>query len=674
MKKLICTFIFYTWGCICQDDVKFGDLAFFLDASEQIITNPYETSNFGSLSYNLLLALEQKIPIVTTAALFNNLLVARQFFDDCVQLPIQSIITKYKLDKIEEHKDQKLIDLKTNITNFNSKLTCMLNAIEMASDVFNATKSINTLCSEKINIDQLSNVFCIAKLFHYNYDEWIHKKINSKTYILIPKNYYQNTIPELKTYKPTISLSKEIPFTPLELKLGIALEHMENITEAELLQPNINEIQWELSFYLESIFIPKKAYAQKSIKPLHWNLYFLGHGSQPTFTDYTFAGLQNNNIHKWLIFCSQSIITNIIVFDSCYLGGRPSARLTTQFKGPITEGIFPFTLIFIGINDAPTYSLQPSIPTPPSVTSNEINLTEKRLLLSTATKFQSFFDECKKIKPDYSALVKSITPLSNRNNIAQLKLAHLEWTIPLDIFNKSVAIYPTLALGREHELNAFNLYHKQPNTKLQYWWDKPTTILLYTPLLPFSLKIPSDFHNFNLTIISAIPGDIHHELTKINAPTFTLSEIIKAFFKIEKTNAQKTFLIKEIISKDYPDGVFDTYILINKYFQNKDQNMIYTTINGNFYENKDLNKTIFLDLKKIEYDYKPIIAQAIDTREHWHITKHVQHLQESISAIKNKPHEIPEKVKASHYLYENKAFIELSFSLGFITSILKGKS
>ncbi len=161
------------------------------------------------------------------------------------------------------------------------------------------TKNINRSFPPSPKYQSFIKQLAITKLCSYNQTEWINKDVSNGFYLLIPKNYYAQDIPELTTYISKKTLQTTEQPSKLELQLGLLFEHYNDIQELTLTSATLQNNKPAV-LQLDTIFVTRPAYKQyKNQLPL-WSFYINGHGTEPQPIDYWL--LYAKNTRRRIIF------------------------------------------------------------------------------------------------------------------------------------------------------------------------------------------------------------------------------------------------------------------------------------------------------------------------------------------------------------------------------------
>ena len=285
------------------------------------------------------------------------------------------------------------------------------------------------------------------------------------------------------------------------------------------------------------------------------------------------------------------------MIDACYIGGQNIAALIQNFGKTITEKTYPFTFIAGGITQAPTTYTHSVISLPPNVFPESIDLKKKRFINVPLIKIGNFFNILKTHDTiNYLELIKTTRDFSGRTignitNLPQIKPAGLEWMQALDVPGKVVSIQKILAATHKGELDISTFFGgriatSETGTQFKEKIMYPEALLLYAENIPFSLKISKNpREEQSLAIISMVPQTALHSIDKINAPQFSLENIMSAFFAVPDLDTEKIFYIKEIVTQDYPDRISNVFVVNNAPHKGSGDrvNGVYFTMNNKQY-------------------------------------------------------------------------------------------
>lgn len=160
-----------------------------------------------------------------------------------------------------------------------------------------ALKDIDFTHNYSVDFDKLLNsisaMYLNAFLTPFNPAEWIIKDVSPAFCLFIPKNY----LPELATLKDISKVDPKRALTDLELSLGLRIDHLPNVSNAEILNGfnvDLSHMVEELTMQImnptsnsSSLFVTNKEYSdskQPALKP-RWSIVIHGHGEPTTKAD-----------------------------------------------------------------------------------------------------------------------------------------------------------------------------------------------------------------------------------------------------------------------------------------------------------------------------------------------------------------------------------------------------
>lgn len=708
-KSLFIVMAFMSMYSSCEEPYAQRSLLILLDESELLQKDVWNLNNFSALSLNLLDALEEKVPILTTASLFNNILVARQAFYDFATLPLADIRNKYK--EPPQNDPYNLMDYKQTIEKMYLAINWTNNTIKQylknnpKKSAYEAAEYVN----RQFKGDEIesSTAFLVAATSSFDPSEWICKQASQGMYLFIPRKYYEKDIPELITYNEATTKQQK-NLTELELKLGIKIDHMPAISQSMLTTASMQQMP-HYQFNLSEVFVTKQEYAQaalvfnKQIMPPTWAMYLVGHGTVPTSVDDFIQAASANEekiffqnlkkqgftslsyladfsifeLRKFLDFLASKLRTTLFMIDACYVGGQNIAAIVDNFGKSITEKIYPFTIIAGGIAQAPTMYLNNILALPPDLDPDTIDLKKMRIVNEPVIKVSKFFTMLRtQGTVDYLELIKTIRVFKGRTiseitDLPQIKLAGLPWSQAIDIPGKVISIQNILAATYKGELDISTFFggrlvQNQQGRLIREKLIYPEVLLLYAEKIPFSLKISKNPRGQHLAIISMIPQEAAHSIEKINAPEFTFSEIVSAFFTLKDLDTEKIFYIKEIITLDYPSGIFNVFVVNNAPHKGKGHD-----VNGVYFTFKNQQYAVTWDTGQPAPENPEHLMRHVSYLRNWK-TYILYNFPQKISEIEQAVQEIEKTLQKNppeaHLLNEN--LRSLSQSLVTFTTIL----
>jgi hypothetical protein len=608
---------------------------------EDILGRPIsDQPPFGALSETLLSALDQHTtPIIVSSSLLRNVIIRQEVFKDFAVFPLddQQLTTKYG-SLTAFNTQRKRNQLKEYLQVVSKVLVDTNKELSAATSINDAIAILNKKYSNQPHpaIDPHNRERYWEKLDPYlksylvigNFDNWTCKKISDFLYVLIPNELLKNIH----------SQSDE------DLIVGLKISHMPTIATNDVLSYvtyNIDYDSKELgnhfiqTLYRNDIFVSNNEYYQinksraKQYEIPRWAFYMEGHGSLKK----TIAGILISEMAQFLEYLDTKISTGFLLFVSCYAGGK-NLNLLYQYQNdslnnPFFQKIYSYPIIVSSLTDAFSIGLYLAIDLPPRLTKDFIDAKDKKITFMTFSNFSEFFAELKKEGPiDFSKIVQfvRIIGLTGKeieffNNLPQIKLPGIEWVQVIDMPNKVVQIGKNLAQARDETLDVSTFFARNTNKQKIY----PEALLLYTPIIPFPLKLSrgksaDDFKN-PPAFISMLAGNAVHEFNEIDAPEFGLTKIIDAFFKIVDLVVSKSYFIKKLIvdndvenwpnilianiPKNTPMVLTDILITIN--FNSSNflliGNNIFFKYEGKSYKCKGVERNKLLKLTQIKEDY-----------------------------------------------------------------------
>ncbi len=363
------------------------------------------------------------------------------------------------------------------------------------------------------------------------WDDFVIKKINDSLILILPVHYLNKIQIDINETKKSNAGATET--TPLELKLGLRVNHMNTIDNiADINKP---DQQFEFAEYFinalfnnttqkSSIFCTRSEYQQNIPLPI-WSIYLNGHGK----VNDSIAHLSLDDFKKFLHFLEKHINTKLLIYLSCYAAGINADKIYgSQHKWLAKQYSFP--IITCALTDAPVYTRTGS------------------------TKYTGFFNEITKSEIDYKKAILYLQPMSSheqRGGTPQIKLPGLEWFSVMDIQDKTVKIGSILAYARDPDkpldINKFFNPHTKKERGAPTEEFNPTAILLYALDIPFELIINSESMS---AIISMLPGKKRLKIKKISTQKHSYKNVLGWFAQIEDLSSYKVFFINEIQAND----------------------------------------------------------------------------------------------------------------------------
>lgn len=380
----------------------------------------------------------------------------------------------------------------------------------------------------------------LMKALNFELSQWAIKEINDFLYLLVPQEYVQALKIDMAIIK---KVSDEPKITPVELQLGLKVNHMKNITSlSEITSKTIGEPSrphyvvnalYNTSRKTSDIFCMRSDYHahNESQVPL-WTIYMDGHGTM----NGKIVGMGLDDFKEVLNFFEKSINTRLLIYKSCYAAGLNNEIIYKDARTAIHK-TYPFAIITQAITDAPVMGIGPR---PEEV--------RGKLELEILVHFDDFLHDVQSEVIDYAALTKYLFPslpeeklkgfgLQVWANVPQIKLPGVEWFSVMASQKDIVSIGSILA--KTFDAN-------KPLDVVKYFKTDPKAILLYAADIPFELIINTN----NLeAIISMIPREAVHKIKKISSQK-KIDEITQWFMSIEMLDTHKTFFIKTVNSID----------------------------------------------------------------------------------------------------------------------------
>lgn len=373
----------------------------------------------------------------------------------------------------------------------------------------------------------------------FNPSDWIFKKINDCLYMLLPTTYIQENSININDLNQFVQTNEP---TALELTLGLKINHMQTVELNSISHSGCYNDYFLEALYSEkknnsSIFCLNSDYiSQRSITKPIWSLYIVGHGNiNSLITNLSLASFK-----IFLNFLATKITTSLLVYVSCYAAGSNAEKIYSDSESAIQK-TYPYAIITKALTDAPTNM---------SVSAHKRILTTdfidgKIIFRHPYTNYLDFLSLIKHGVTNYkkiaSSLFQDLSPSGRLSNTAQIKLPGIEWFSVLADNKNIFSIGSNLAKTRTKPMN-ITTFSK----------GDPKAILLYTPYIPFEIKLDS---NSLEAIISMIPGSATHYIEKISSSQKNLMEILNTFASITMLGVTKKFIIHEIEIANTMNGI-----------------------------------------------------------------------------------------------------------------------
>ncbi len=258
-------------------------------------------------------------------------------------------------------------------------------------------------------------------------------------------------------------------------------------------------------------------------------------------------------MHSLFTFFNNELDTRCVLINACYSG---SETFITLQKNLETFSDYNFILIVQGITDTITFSsFIPFIP--PDIPYMYVNNSAKLVFTSSQPYKELFVLLTQKTPwPSLQEIAQSISHDSaSAHNIIQYKQPHLAWsTIALEP-HTTVTLQKTLINNHSGPLNISTFFGKQTYNSSTKTIKKqkayPKNIIISAPEIPFPLLFERTGKQAFPTIIAEKPSNTMHYITEINAPQYTIKEILQGFFTLGQTIAsEKVWYIENIKAQD----------------------------------------------------------------------------------------------------------------------------
>ena len=458
----------------------------------------------------------------------------------------------------------------------------------------------------------LEKITCELVGFKATSDEWIIKEVNRSLYLLLHNTYLHE---KKISVEPVAEFQEHNPLTPVELQLGLKVQHLKTVKAADIKRPlpaptyadYFLEALWDKKKSTSTLFVTNSDYHKaKSIalKPA-WAFFIVGHG----LMNKTMAGMRIEQFKDFLTFLQHKITTKLLYYSTCFGAGDTHEKLYKDTETGISQS-YSFAIMTQALTDVP-------------VVSYALDYVEDHgsLTLKEQTNFKGFLQlattsDYIKYQELAACLTQDLTKVG-LNNIPQIKFPGLSWFSIADE-SKVISIGSVLASTRKHPLS-IDTSPDTPTAK-----KNPLAVLLYTQNIPFELIITGEglYHDEPPALISMIPGPAFHTFKKISSPTESIDRLLGSFLKLHKLQAPKVFVISQLegmfsrkIYKCLPaarkrhaglnaiDSLSWVIIVLSP---EEPEESIYFCYNGGFYKAKNL----FLNEKSVSHASDSEIAQC----------------------------------------------------------------
>ncbi len=424
------------------------------------------------------------------------------------------------------------------------------NAFNNAIDDGKLDNLINTLENSLYASDTVISIYkyLALKACHFKPDEWIIKKINDYLCLLIPTTYLNSCDINIAD----VGEDNAQAITPIELKMGLKVNHMKTVTIETILQQqtsiqNKDPITYFTpALYNENtqtsdIFCLRSAYSNGIIPIPIWSIYLGGHsGGGGTLL----VSMTPSDVKKILNFLENKINCRLFIYSACCAAGMQIENVYKDITSAMQDS-YSFPIIVKAFGDAITTGL---ILRPGMDQFNQLTLKP-----SDNYSLTTFLEKVTQPKiTHYQDIIDLVSPVERDKrkpgDRAQIKMPGLEWFVPLDKAD-IVSIGETLTKTRD--------YNKPLNIE-QFFKSNPKIICLYSPNIPFELKLNGTRLE---AIVSMIPGNKLCVIKKISSTTYNIDSLTKMFMKLSEPLYEKIFFIHEIQGTD--KSIYDVIVHYN---------------------------------------------------------------------------------------------------------------
>lgn len=406
--------------------------------------------------------------------------------------------------------------------------------------------------------DDKEKFFNCATQQPFHPEQWYIRKPTPNLFLLIPKTYYPIGV---KSYEPAHTAASSI--TAAELALGLKIDHMEIVSDAQMVPSNLmktmhgkssggnssNDFMDALERNL--IFITKKeakqaAYKFEKIqKPILWAIFLSGHG----MINSKIAALSIDQFSRFLDFLNANITpkqeskitTKLLAVSSCYAAGFNEELVYHDFDQPFLDTKTKAekrSYSFVIATEALTDSVVSIYPKSKPV----VNLTEKAFTWPYRRDFSQFVRNV--TGSDTLNVANALLPIfpfariqigRTFTNLPKVRLPGQHWFSVVDIDNRIASIGMNMARARKDPLDVQKFFAKK----------QLAALLLYTDTIPFELILNIDPYA-PFAIIPMIPREATYLFNKISSTTLTFQHIIYSFAQLRGNMLAKAYYIQSI--------------------------------------------------------------------------------------------------------------------------------
>jgi len=437
----------------------------------------------------------------------------------------------------------------------NSMITqALISSLERKAGPILASKKLLINYYTHPNLKEFREIFQFEKNEH----EWMIKEINNNLLLLIPYTYVESLGLSPKQLADTAS---EKQATDFELKLGLKVNHLVTVNFKKIIKNKyLNYAEYAHYFYpeLEKIFCVKADYQNHKHKPIQWHFYIDGHGEYRS----RIVGVSLKEFReKILKFFKEKINTKLVALNSCYAASENFELIFKENSSQLSQDEYPFVILTQALTDTVVETERLGIK---ANQIEHVQFLDKFINLVTHQDFYEYKDIIDSVYGHPSTVVIGTSP--------QIKLPNTGWFSVLDYEKKVASIGNILAQSRDPEksLDVVRFFKKDPKI-----------LLLYAKDIPFELIIKS----FTFpAIVSMIPGPSIHHLRKISSQE-PIADILFAFRRVDKLDADKIFWIDEIERKYDPDftNIQNVFVFNKKMDADTYSQYALFTFENNFY-------------------------------------------------------------------------------------------
>lgn len=543
-------------------------------------TNLTDTASItGALTVTFLEAVYQKAaPILVSGALIESIIEYKIMYDDFIQLNLEDLKQKYGSYKLFSEPSS-IQELRTGCL-FLEAIYTQSSKIHQSAAPKNA---IGTIWKE-LGGTATSLPFITQLLFSSSkipFDDYIIKKIVSAQdyhfYLLIPKSYLPAKIQNDATF-------------------GLKTQALQTVTLQDInpTSKNYAACHKDMSDVITSLFVTKKDLQNY---PFIWSIFMSGHGiysetiqgyirgAQQTLENSErqlveaknnpfyrqdlkaieerisrqkidlitlenkqhIAGIGMHEFRKLLVFFNSQISVNFLFYNSCFAAGQQAIDAYYDFTNK-KQLMLNYPIASDAITEATTFTRQFTLHINfiPSIYELTIPIDKNGFIkMLYKSNFKAFFDALKSSAIiSYNKLLSYVSFYASPDKILianrpKIRFPGTQWFSIVDVDKDTYALTNTRAVAQG--LKPLVIRNKN-------------VLLISALTIPFPIIFNRLAKQSFPTFVSLQPGKAKHIFSSIEAPQYTLDEVLNGFFFSNKLYASKLFIIDKLLVKDATSG------------------------------------------------------------------------------------------------------------------------